>query len=470
LNDPRVTAQYVQQLRRELPIALLRVNVSRAVASMECDQLAGLVQNCRIIRKAQFGSAGDQALTEVALPLQSRLDKTLQKIQSSVSESAIRIEIPRVAHPNSDATDKQKLTVYLLGIEDSVNKALLPTGRSIREAGLDRTEPAREILDGIAYTYRSISLIFNNYGGMPHASLRLTAAAKEFASGTQCKERLDEDFQALKFLSLQKDATELAGASRYKESLVKLEEARQFAASDEERQTIDEWVEIARKRIALEGVKRIDSPPTMFTFNGIGTRLYGRRDYDSQSQSYVATLYFTFIFFPILPLASYRVREVGGGQYQFLGKVPLKATAFIAPAILAVVVAFFMIQSNADTTGSRPIQNAPSSSLGTITSSQPGSTDKDNLREWIEQERARLKIDEADLDSEGAQIEISRQSLHRRLDELNSGSPSQEEIDRYEADRRTFNGRVEAYNAHLGRHKTDLNSFNAQVDRYNSMP
>ena len=94
LNDPRVTAQYVQQLRRELPITLLRVNVSRAVASMECDQLGGLVQNCQIIRKAQFGSAGDQALTEVALPLQFRFDKTLHKIQSSVSESAIRIEVP----------------------------------------------------------------------------------------------------------------------------------------------------------------------------------------------------------------------------------------------------------------------------------------------------------------------------------------------------------------------------------------
>ena len=158
--------------------------------------------------------------------------------------------------------------------------------------------------------------------------------------------------------------------------------------------------------------------------------------------------------------------DVGGGQYQFLGKVPLKATGvFIAPAILAVVVAFFMIQSNADTTGSRPIQNTTSSSLGTITSSQPGSTDKDNLRESIEQERARLKMMKGTLITEGAQIRMSRRALlHRRLDKLNSGSPSQRKSIVTKRTGELLMGESK-FCGRLGRHKADLNSFNAQVNR-----
>ena len=472
LNDPRVSASYVEQLRRGLPATLLRVNVSRAIASVEGGRSDGLVLNCRIIKKAQFGSEGDQALREVALLVQAPFEKALREIQSAVSENTIRTQVPKVAQSVDGAEtgfNSGKLTAYLAAIEESIKKKLVPIGRSIGDAGLDQTEPGYEVLDGVAYAYRSVSLAFNNYGGMPHASLRLTAAAREFARGTQCIERLDEDYQALQLLSLQKDAAELAAASRYKESLAKLEEARQFVTSDDERRTIDEWVEVAKKRIALEGVKQIASPPTMFTFNGIGTRLYGKRGYDPHSQSYVSTLFFTFVFLPIFPLASYRVRNVGGGQYRFLGKVPMKLTAFIAPAIVAVVIGFFMLQDNTDTSTSRLPQSPPSSSVGTVTSSQSSNADKDSLGKWIDQERARLKEEEAELDSEASQIDTEHQLLDQKVNELNSGSPSQEEIDRYEADRRRFNGRVQAHNARLGRHEADVTSFNAQIERYNSM-
>jgi hypothetical protein len=202
----------------------------------------------------------------------------------------------------------------------------------------------------------------------------------------------------------------------------------------------------------------------------IGTRLYGKRGYDPHSQSYVSTLFFTFIFLPIFPLASYRVRNVGGGQYQFLGKVPIKLTAFIAPAIVAVVIGFFMLQDNTNTSTSRQPQSPPSSSVGTVTSGQSSNADKDSLGKWIDQERARLKEEEAELDSEASQIDIEHKLLDQKVNELNSGSPSQQEIDSYEADRRRFNGRVQAHNARLGRHEADVTSFNAQIERYNSMP
>jgi hypothetical protein len=45
----------------------------------------------------------------------------------------------------------------------------------------------------------------------------------------------------------------------------------------------------------------------MFRFNGIGTTIYGKREVNPSDGSYIATKWFTFIFFPVIPLGSYRV-------------------------------------------------------------------------------------------------------------------------------------------------------------------
>jgi hypothetical protein len=45
----------------------------------------------------------------------------------------------------------------------------------------------------------------------------------------------------------------------------------------------------------------------MFRFNGIGTTIYGKREINPQDGSYIVTKWFTFLYFPIIPLGSYRV-------------------------------------------------------------------------------------------------------------------------------------------------------------------
>ena len=55
----------------------------------------------------------------------------------------------------------------------------------------------------------------------------------------------------------------------------------------------------------------------MFTFNGIGTTLYGRRD-PAADGSYVATKWLVVFFVPIIPLASFRVWK-GETSFRFLG-------------------------------------------------------------------------------------------------------------------------------------------------------
>jgi hypothetical protein len=70
----------------------------------------------------------------------------------------------------------------------------------------------------------------------------------------------------------------------------------------------------------------IHSPPPLSTINGIGTKLYGSRDFDSETHTYVKTLCITVLFVPILMLRAYRVADAQAGWY-FLGREPLSALA-----------------------------------------------------------------------------------------------------------------------------------------------
>lgn len=50
-----------------------------------------------------------------------------------------------------------------------------------------------------------------------------------------------------------------------------------------------------------------------FTLNGIGTTYYGKRDCTADA-SYITTEWIVFLYLPILPLGSYRVRPTGQGE------------------------------------------------------------------------------------------------------------------------------------------------------------
>jgi hypothetical protein len=79
---------------------------------------------------------------------------------------------------------------------------------------------------------------------------------------------------------------------------------------------------LARRRVFLKGITTV---PRMFTYNGVGTSLYGRSDLDINDGSYVATLYLVFIFIPVFPIASYLVRDGQGSgrrSWVIMAKVP----------------------------------------------------------------------------------------------------------------------------------------------------
>ena len=93
------------------------------------------------------------------------------------------------------------------------------------------------------------------------------------------------------------------------------------------------------KNAVFEGMRPISSPPSMSTINGIGTALYGHRDEDPGTGTYVATLYFVLLFVPIFPISSYRVRPAAGGGWYFLGKVPFGQSQVVHGVLSAVILA-----------------------------------------------------------------------------------------------------------------------------------
>lgn len=88
-------------------------------------------------------------------------------------------------------------------------------------------------------------------------------------------------------------------------------------------------------------MKPVSKAPSLHTVNGIGTMVYGRRDYDPETGTCVLTQWLTVIFIPLIPIAAYRVADAAGGGWYFLGRVPLSGVAKGWPLCLLLIAAGF---------------------------------------------------------------------------------------------------------------------------------
>jgi hypothetical protein len=96
----------------------------------------------------------------------------------------------------------------------------------------------------------------------------------------------------------------------------------------------------------------IRSTPSLFLWNGCGMTLYGRRDFDVDTYTYVKTYCFCLLFLPILALKAFRLADTNRG-WVILGRVPLSGLArlwnlFIlvgVPCVVGGVLWYFHINS-----------------------------------------------------------------------------------------------------------------------------
>ena len=86
--------------------------------------------------------------------------------------------------------------------------------------------------------------------------------------------------------------------------------------------------------------------------------------------SWIVTRYLTILFAPFFPLGRYRVRNLGSGEYAFLGALPLERSdivhrwaAALAVIVVVVVVGFAISQSGGGSGGAIAAKSSPASGV-----------------------------------------------------------------------------------------------------------
>jgi len=90
----------------------------------------------------------------------------------------------------------------------------------------------------------------------------------------------------------------------------------------------------------LQPLKRL---PSLVTMNGFGVSVYGKRDFDPETQTYVKTHCFCALFIPIFALGAYRVADAGLRRWSFLGKEPLSGFARSWNMAMGCVLSFLAL-------------------------------------------------------------------------------------------------------------------------------
>jgi hypothetical protein len=136
---------------------------------------------------------------------------------------------------------------------------------------------------------------------------------------------------------------EVEAARSHPEAFRTLVHGRWLIANRRERLARKLWVGL-RKDAPAEALRRaadaeLSAPrpleggaPTLATLNGVGLNLFGNRD-PWEDGSYVATHCFC-VFFPVIPLRAYRVRNLGDSRYLFLAREQLSTFAKVARGIV----------------------------------------------------------------------------------------------------------------------------------------
>ena len=108
-------------------------------------------------------------------------------------------------------------------------------------------------------------------------------------------------------------------------------DATAFVADIEQRWNATAGSSQARSELYLQAwfpeMRPVRSTPSLSTVNGIGAGLYGARDHDPQTGTFVKTHCVCVLFVPLIALGAYRVSKGGGGSWYLIGKVPLSRFA-----------------------------------------------------------------------------------------------------------------------------------------------
>jgi len=219
-------------------------------------------------------------------------------------------------------------------------------------------------------------------------------------------------------------------------------------------------------------IKPIDRAPSFGTIFGIGTKLYGDSNRDPESNTYETTLYFTFYFIPIIPLARYRVIEEND-CYRFLGKVPFrifdKWHLVLAP-ILIIVFFLAMDNSGTNSTSYSPKINTKPRSPPVSSKSYNATTRSQEIKALgrkIDSNKLRLKTMESELSSLSETL-ANYKNRFETLKEIIENTESKIQRDLY-VNEVTYENNIDEHNDILKKAKTHYADYEKKLEIYNNL-
>jgi hypothetical protein len=263
---------------RELKTKFLRKMLSplfeylhRSMTAERYDRVAGIL---RCVRESSLPQEIREnfefsLVDPFKIELETRLDTLFQNLNDELAAAGDD------AYKNKTAC-RRALESYNADIAPMVNK--------IEMFLAPDSELLKEVRETTAYSVRTLAIALHNKAGEVEASKQLIEQARAMV--------------------LPYSGSSIAAA--------KLEEDIKYVS------------ESVKKDKVWGNLKPIKSAPSLTTINTIGFKLYGGTDYDPETNSHLATLYFVILFIPLFPIARYRVEDTLNGGYKFYGQAPLR--------------------------------------------------------------------------------------------------------------------------------------------------
>lgn len=375
----------------------------------------------------------------------------------------VAVQIERSLAENKSSADHQRLYEGLspaaseaLDKARKVGQAVLTEGRAQILREQDKAEQNKPLCNAMLTRFRSevLTTMETALSTMPAGH----PAAKELRAET-----------ALRLNSI---ATDFTWADEFGISLQLRQEALSIAINTDAVDSITEGIsqvsEAARQERMFRELIPIKNTPGLRTINGVGGKLYGNSEFDASTGSFATTYYFTFVYFPIIPLRRYRVIQEGT-SYRFLGRLPLrkfdKWHMGIALGLVLIAVLYGMATSNSSPTSQSSIYQPTASS----TTSDPASSDatRNDLKAQIDAGRTRieaLKLELEPVANEMGTLKSQIQDLDSQMKTLDDQKSSGESIDIDD-----YNAKVNRYNGLVSQRKLLYTEHKASFDEYEDL-
>jgi len=473
-NDPTVSDGDIDQERRVLPEEILRFQGTMASEHLYAKDPESAKLHLEMIQSnAQWIPSSPVLVNEIAASYVRDKSNVLDRILSIVNAASLR-----------EKTNEERES-ELGKVERDIVSAAKDSLAYLNVLG-GSMDNSNSLEDHAAKCLHNLSVRYFELLENAAEALRLLKLALQFARTPSVRATITADRDYLEYLKLCNEAAALVKENKYEAAADRFAQILKIVP-ESEKENIEKWLETCHQNQILEGVDTTKNSPSLYTLNGIGATFYGKRDYDSVTNSYVTNHFFTIFFIPVLPIGAYRVIDAGERSYKILGKVPLSNFTIWYRRIVVVLGCVFVLL-NSFQRGNSDLNNGNLSPTPTEQHSPQVNTENsatanywkgekqeiEQLRGELKQRQEHLKEEERAISDLADQIKQLKESVKTAESIYGTEMPEDirlrysNEINRHNSVVSILNGRLATYRTESQTLDRDLEEFNQRVTRYNS--